>query len=74
MYERSAAAAHVDDLLPTLQAQHPREVVQALTAAVLRASQGKVLDDATALVLDWYGGPARDRGSDAGASAELASP
>lgn len=74
MYERSAAAAHVDDLLLTLHEQHPREVVQALTAAVLRASEGNILDDATALVLDWYGGPTRNRGSDAGASAELASP
>ena len=74
MYERSAAGADVDALLLTLHDQHPREAVQALTSAVLQVTQGQILDDATALVLDWYGGPTRDRGSDAGASAELASP
>jgi serine phosphatase RsbU (regulator of sigma subunit) len=73
MYERNAEAAAVDQLLPTLQALHPREAVQALTAAVLAATDGNVLDDATALVLDWYGGPARDRGSAAGAGTALAS-
>ena len=73
MYERNAEAAAVDKLLPTLRALHPREAVQALTAAVLAATDGHVLDDATALVLDWYGGPTRDRGSVAGAGSGLAS-
>lgn len=73
MYERNAEAAAVDHLLTTLHDLHPRETVQALTAAVLAATDGDVLDDATALVLDWYGGPTRDRGSNAGAGTDLAS-
>ena len=73
MYERNAEAAAVDRLLRTLQDLHPREAVQALTAAVLAVTGGNVLDDATALVLDWYGGPTRDRGSSAGAGTGLAS-
>lgn len=73
MYERNAGAAQIDKLLTTLADQHPREAVQVLTAAVLQAAEGNVLDDATALVLDWYGGPARDRGADAGAGIGLAS-
>ena len=73
MYERNAEAAAVDQLLPTLHDLHPREAVQALTAAVLTATEGDVLDDATALVLDWYGGPTRDRGAVAGAGRGLAS-
>jgi len=73
MYERNAEAAQIDKLLTTLADLHPREAVQAMTAAVLEATEGRVLDDATALVLDWYGGPARERGADAGAGIGLAS-
>lgn len=73
MYERSAAAADVEQLLGTLGDLHPREAVQLLTATVLDVSDGDVLDDATALILDWYGGPARDRGSHAGAGTDVAS-
>jgi serine phosphatase RsbU (regulator of sigma subunit) len=73
MYERNAEAAAVDRLLGTMGHLHPREAVQALTAAVLGATGGDVLDDATALVVDWYGGPTRDRGSRAGAGTGLAS-
>ncbi len=73
LYERTAAAAQIDKLLTTLADLHPREAVQELTDAVLGATGGKMLDDATALVLDWYGGPARDRGTDAGAGIGLAS-
>ncbi|MDQ3344411.1 MAG: serine/threonine-protein phosphatase [Actinomycetota bacterium] len=73
MYERNAEAAQIDKLLTTLTDLHPREAVQAMTAAVLKATEGSVLDDATALVLDWYGGPARERGAKAGAGIGLAS-
>lgn len=73
MYERDAAAAHVEQLLGTLNDLHPREAVQALTAAVLDATQEELLDDATALVLDWYGGAARGRRTQAGASVGVAS-
>ncbi len=73
MYERNAEAAQIDKLLTTLTELHPREAVQGLTAAVLQAADGNVLDDATALVLDWYGGPARDRSAKTGADTGLAS-
>lgn len=73
MYERNAEAADVDGLLPQLSGLHPREAVQELTAAVLSVTGGDVLDDATALVLDWYGGPARTRVTNAGAGTGLAS-
>jgi len=73
MYERNAGAAQIDTLLATLTDLHPREAVQVLTDSVLKATGGKMLDDATALVLDWYGGPARDRGTNAGAGIGLAS-
>ena len=73
MYERNAAAAHVDQLLPTLSDLHPREAVQTLTAAVLAVTKENLLDDATSLVLDWYGGPARGRRSTSGASRGVAS-
>jgi len=73
MYERTAAAAQVNTLITTLKDLHPREAVQALTNAVLEAAGDKMLDDGTVLVLDWYGGPARDRGTDAGAGIGLAS-
>jgi hypothetical protein len=47
---------------------HPREAVQHLTQAVLQASAGQLRDDATALCLDWHGGPPRDRDSTSGAN------
>lgn len=53
---------------------HPREVVQEITRAVLRAVDGKLRDDATALCLDWYGGGERDRQVKAGANQASASP
>ena len=49
---------------------HPREAVQHLTQAVLQASGGRLRDDATALCLDWHGGPPRDRDASSGANRE----
>jgi hypothetical protein len=49
---------------------HPREAVQHLTQAVLQASGGELRDDATALCLDWHGGPPRDRDATSGANRE----
>ena len=51
-------------------AMHPREAVQHLTQAVLQASGGQLGDDATALCLDWHGGPPRDRDATSGANRE----
>ena len=46
------------------------EAVQDLTQAVLQASGGQLRDDATALCLDWHGGPPRDREATSGANRE----
>lgn len=73
MFERSAASADVARLLADLRELHPREAVQMLTTAVMRATAGRMLDDATVLVVDWHGGPAQTRRSSAGADQEQAS-
>ena len=72
--ERNAATADVIGLVAATSDLHPREVVQEITRAVLRAVDGKLRDDATALCLDWYGGGERDRQVDAGANQHGASP
>ena len=55
MFEREAADAEVATLLATLSAMHPREAAQVLTRAVLDVTGGAVRDDATILMVDWYG-------------------
>jgi len=55
MSERDAAEAEIDKLLGTLGHLHPRETVQVLTGAVLHVTGGAVRDDATVLIVDWYG-------------------
>jgi hypothetical protein len=49
---------------------HAREAVQHLSQAVLQASSGRLRDDATALCLDWHGGPPRHRDATSGANRE----
>jgi serine phosphatase RsbU (regulator of sigma subunit) len=73
MQERNAAELDVAAALAGTAALHPREVVHALGTAVMRATGGHLRDDATVVCLDWYGGPARPRESDSGASRGLAS-
>ena len=73
MLERNAEGADIAGLLPALGALHPREAVQALTAAVVKASQAQLDDDATALVLDWYGGADQSRDASSGATDDRAS-
>lgn len=70
MLERNAAQVDVAATLQQTRDLHPREVVQELGAAVLRATDGDLRDDATVLVFDWYGGPPRLRDSTRGASRE----
>jgi serine phosphatase RsbU (regulator of sigma subunit) len=65
--ERRAAAANVEAVLAASRADHARETVQHLIQAAVKASGGQVQDDATALCLDWHGGPARSRMAVAGA-------
>jgi serine phosphatase RsbU (regulator of sigma subunit) len=73
MQERNAAELDVAAALAASAALHPREVVHSLGSAVMRATGGKLRDDATVVCLDWYGGPPRRRDSDSGASRGLAS-
>ena len=74
MLERNAAQLDVTETLRQTRDLHPREVVHELGAAVLRATDGDLRDDATVVVLDWYGGPPRRRDSTRGASQQHASP
>ena len=46
---------------------HPREAVQHLIQAILEATGGALKDDATAMCLDWHGGPPRERTTNSGA-------
>jgi serine phosphatase RsbU (regulator of sigma subunit) len=68
MVERNAASIDVPALVTASADQHPREAVQHLMTAVLEASGGELKDDATALCLDWHGGPERSRTSSGGAN------
>ncbi|QEC46332.1 serine/threonine-protein phosphatase [Baekduia soli] len=68
LLERNAANLDIRGLIESGAEEHPRETVQHLMAAVLQACGGELQDDATALCLDWNGGPDRDRNSSAGAN------
>lgn len=67
MLERKAERLDVAETLGRSAHMHPRELVHALGAAVLRATGGKLRDDATIVCLDWHGGPPRERVSARGA-------
>jgi serine phosphatase RsbU (regulator of sigma subunit) len=66
--ERTAAKLDIHALARSSAHEHPREAVQYLMSAVLEASGGELQDDATALCVDWHGGPERDRDSAAGSN------
>ena len=70
MLERDASGVNIAAILTAGIDMHPREAVQHLTQAVLQASGGQLRDDATALCLDWHGGPPRDRDATSGANRE----
>jgi hypothetical protein len=70
MLERGAARMNIAAILTASMDMHAREAVQHLTQAVLQASGGELRDDATALCLDWHGGPPRDRDATSGADRE----
>ncbi|MFI5958861.1 PP2C family protein-serine/threonine phosphatase [Cryptosporangium sp. NPDC051539] len=56
MLERRGAVVDLERPLLALVDSHPREVVRALTDAVLAVGGPALADDASLLVLDWYGG------------------
>ncbi len=66
--ERSTVDTDIGAMLAASADMHPREAVQHLIGPILRATNGALTDDATALCLDWHGGPARDRTTDSGAN------
>ncbi|WP_317447318.1 PP2C family protein-serine/threonine phosphatase [Streptomyces collinus] len=55
MHEREASVVDLPAVLHDTSAEHPREVVRALTDAVRHACGDSLTDDATTMVLDWYG-------------------
>ncbi|WP_190015477.1 PP2C family protein-serine/threonine phosphatase [Streptomyces lucensis] len=55
MHDRRAAAVDLPALIHDTRGEHPREVVQAMIAAVHAACGGQLADDATTMVLDWHG-------------------
>jgi serine phosphatase RsbU (regulator of sigma subunit) len=70
MLERDAERVNIAAILSAGVNMHAREAVQHLTQAVLEACGGELRDDATALCLDWHGGPPRDRDATSGANRE----
>jgi serine phosphatase RsbU (regulator of sigma subunit) len=68
MLERNTASVDVDGMVAGGAKMHPREAVQHLTQAIFAATDGALVDDATAMCLDWHGGPARNRTSISGAN------
>ncbi len=67
MLERNAADVNAMEILTQTRHLHPREAVQALTGAVVKACGGVLRDDATVLCVDWRGGPTGERDASSGA-------
>jgi serine phosphatase RsbU (regulator of sigma subunit) len=66
--ERNATSVDIEAMVAAGAEMHPREAVQHLIQAILRATGGALNDDAIALCLDWHGGPKRERTTDSGAN------
>jgi len=67
MLERNTSDVDVEHMVATGAEMHPREAVQHLTQAIFEATGGVLNDDATAMCVDWHGGPPRNRTTDSGA-------
>ncbi|WP_433128954.1 PP2C family protein-serine/threonine phosphatase [Micromonospora sp. CA-240977] len=72
MRERNAADLDLPTALLGISHLHPREAVRALSDAVLAIAGPVLADDATLLIIDWYGGRG-SRSSTAGADTARAS-
>ena len=66
--ERNTTSVDIEAMVEAGAGMHPREAVQHLIQAILEATGGALNDDATALCLDWHGGPKRERDTDSGAN------
>jgi serine phosphatase RsbU (regulator of sigma subunit) len=67
MLERNTTSVDVGRMVAAGAGYHPREAVQHLMQAIFAATGGQLIDDATAMCLDWHGGPVRNRTSSSGA-------
>jgi serine phosphatase RsbU (regulator of sigma subunit) len=66
--ERNTTDIDIATMLAASAKMHPREAVQHIIQAILHATSGALDDDATALCLDWHGGPVRERTTDSGSN------
>lgn len=66
MLERNASGLDLPALIAKTGALHPREATRYLADLVLQAAGHALADDATLLVLDWYGDHGRGRDTTAG--------
>jgi serine phosphatase RsbU (regulator of sigma subunit) len=73
MRERKAAQVDLVAELRRIADLHPREAARALADAVLEVAGQTLPDDATLLIIDWYGGHGQLRRSTAGADEARAS-
>jgi serine phosphatase RsbU (regulator of sigma subunit) len=73
MRERNAAALNLTAELASMSGLHPREATRALADEILAVAGPTLGDDATILIVDWYGGEGRARRSVAGADPARAS-
>lgn len=67
LLERNGPDIDIQGLVAQGAEMHPREAVQHLIRAALKATEGQLKDDATVMCLDWHGGSRRLRTSDSGA-------
>ncbi len=68
LLERNASSVNIEAMVKQSSEMHPREAVQHLIQAVLKATGGQLKDDATVMCLDWHGGSPGLRTSDSGSN------
>ena len=68
MLERNTTSVDIQAMVASGAQMHPREAVQHLTQAIFEATGGVLNDDATAMCLDWHGGPTRNRTTNSGSN------